>query len=124
MFYLDVAMSIDSLLGAQESYVVSRQARRSLDATGHLIDVSPTQVTILANVQPAGREELRMPDGNYARDGIVVYTRSPLQVASLDGLQEADAITAFGRVYEVSQSDDWFGGSGYYRAVALLREGR
>ena len=120
----EVAESIDDFLTDTLEVIRMPILATPYTTTGQLRRGTPSTFTIHACVQPADNQELRLPTGNYATDGIIVYSRTVLNISSTDGRYEADRIRFGGRVYEVSQTNNWAFEGAYNRAVAILEEAR
>lgn len=111
-----VAETIDELV---LPYTVIRTARR-ISLQGVLNPPVRTMEPILAVIHPAGGEELRLPNGNYANDGVIVHSRFRFQLSSEDGSQDADRVNFRGRIYAATTCSDWSEVAGFFKTTALL----
>lgn len=77
--------------------------------------------TALASVQPAaGRDLLRLDEGERTREVLAIWTAAALQTASQSGHTAADVIDIPGRgSFEVQHVDNWSASGAFSRYVIV-----
>lgn len=71
------------------------------------------------NIQPAsGRERQEMPEGDFEKETIVIFTTEPLTAG--DAEARADRVFYHGSPYRVRLAEPWRFHAGFTRALAVL----
>lgn len=99
---------------ASGTYSVARYGAGTW-TSGRFVKASPSNVSIVASVQPVGgREFAALPEGRRANEVRVVYTATALLT---EGAGSADIVTIDGEAWEVFKVETWPAwGVTHYRA--------
>jgi hypothetical protein len=92
---------------------------------GRLVKTAASPVDRTGSVQPANTRDLqRLADLSRYSGGIVIFSKLDFTVEQADpdngGGTLADVVLYAGRRYTVMQTEPWFAGPGYVRALAAL----
>lgn len=118
--FADIGSCILQELGAQNAIVVSRFSGGSWDSTGRYSGQTSTQTPTEAVVQPMpAKEALKLPENERTKEGIMIFTRSPLLTSDVSLQRKADHVTWNGRTYEVLLTEDWTAQAQYSKSLAV-----
>lgn len=89
-----------------KTYTVRRFAAPTV-VQGRRVPGAVTQITIRANVQPAGKKLMALPEARRSEDVRRIFTASRLYVSGAQ--YDADRLVIGGEEFEIWQVDEWPG---------------
>lgn len=95
-----------------KTYTVRRTAAPTL-VQGRRVPGATSEITIRANVQPAGKKLMALPEARRSEDVRRIFTSSRLYVSGTEF--DSDRLVIGGEEFEVWQVDEW---PGHYECFA------
>ena len=88
---------------------------------GEWVQGAEIKFEIQANVQPAPRALLNLPEGQRTKGSITVFVKEKLVTVNKVTLTTADRIEYEGRTYEIQHVEDWIncGSLSHYEITAV-----
>jgi hypothetical protein len=111
--FMELSGLVDSF--ATGLYPLTRQSPKRPYVLGRVQDSTPILTSLRAQITPIGDDEQFEPKGNYAEDGIEIFSIIPLTITT--ETSEGDAVTYNSLIYYVLHAESWAVG-GFYRALA------
>lgn len=101
---------------------VTLRRRSGIWADGRWVEVAPTDVTLVAHVQPARPSDMEsLPEGRRAGSAVRIYAVEPILGVVEGGTQLPDVLLHDGAEWEVQSVERW-GALGHHKAIAVRRD--